>query len=165
MWDAYHSMACQGVPCPNPGSEWANPGPLRSRTCALNCCTTGLAPKFIRLRFTSNFVGIHLLLIHPHQSGKIKKRSWFRRQPSSCKDEKEKTWFLDPPVCLHMAYSPARREPQPGQGHWLNFTVTCYEQGSMTYPPPGSNLRGEMKRAPDLFNTKQLETSSTQHHR
>ena len=27
MWDAYHSMACQAVPCPHPGSEPANPRP------------------------------------------------------------------------------------------------------------------------------------------
>src|SRR3712207_9557274 len=26
-WDAYHSMACQVVPCPHLGSEPANPGP------------------------------------------------------------------------------------------------------------------------------------------
>ena len=26
MWDAYHSMACQAVPCPHPGSELSNPG-------------------------------------------------------------------------------------------------------------------------------------------
>ena len=35
-WDAYHSMAVwQVVPCPHPGSELVNPGPLRSRMCAL----------------------------------------------------------------------------------------------------------------------------------
>ena len=44
MWDAYHSMACQAVPCLHLGSEQANPGPPRSRTCALNCCATGPAP-------------------------------------------------------------------------------------------------------------------------
>ena len=27
MWDACHSMACQAVPCPHPGSEPGNPGP------------------------------------------------------------------------------------------------------------------------------------------
>ena len=26
MWDAYHSMACQAVPCPHPGFKLANPG-------------------------------------------------------------------------------------------------------------------------------------------
>ena len=45
MWDAYHSMACQAVPCPHPGSELANPGPQRSRTRTLNRCTTGPALK------------------------------------------------------------------------------------------------------------------------
>ena len=40
MWDAYHSMAYQAVPCPHPGSEPASPGLPRSRTCELNCCTT-----------------------------------------------------------------------------------------------------------------------------
>nr|XP_044613354.1 uncharacterized protein LOC123280402 [Equus asinus]XP_044613356.1 uncharacterized protein LOC123280402 [Equus asinus]XP_044613357.1 uncharacterized protein LOC123280402 [Equus asinus]XP_044613358.1 uncharacterized protein LOC123280402 [Equus asinus] len=30
--DAYHSMACQAVPCPHPGSEPENPGPPRSGT-------------------------------------------------------------------------------------------------------------------------------------
>ena len=33
MWDTYHSVAfCQAVPCPHPGSELANPRPLRSGT-------------------------------------------------------------------------------------------------------------------------------------
>ena len=41
MWDAYHSMTCQAVPCPHPGSELANPEPLRSRMRALNRCTPG----------------------------------------------------------------------------------------------------------------------------
>ena len=27
MWDTYHSMACQVVPCLHPGSEPGNPGP------------------------------------------------------------------------------------------------------------------------------------------
>uniref|UniRef100_F6YTY2 Protein phosphatase 1 regulatory subunit 8 n=1 Tax=Equus caballus TaxID=9796 RepID=F6YTY2_HORSE len=27
MWDAYHSMACQEVPCPHPGSELSKPRP------------------------------------------------------------------------------------------------------------------------------------------
>ena len=44
MRDAYHSMACQAVPCLHPGSELVNPVPLRSRTCDLNCCATGPAP-------------------------------------------------------------------------------------------------------------------------
>ena len=44
MWDAYHSMACQAVPCSHLGSEPMNPGQLRSRVCELNCCATGLAP-------------------------------------------------------------------------------------------------------------------------
>ena len=45
MWDTYHSMACQAVPCAHPGSELGNPG-HRSRTCELNCCATGPAPHF-----------------------------------------------------------------------------------------------------------------------
>ena len=44
MWDAYHSMACQAVPCLHPVSELANPRPLRSGTCKLNCCAPGPAP-------------------------------------------------------------------------------------------------------------------------
>ncbi|XP_070466703.1 GPN-loop GTPase 2 isoform X1 [Equus przewalskii] len=44
MWDAYHSMACQAVPRPHPGSKPANPGPPRSGMCELNHCTTGPAP-------------------------------------------------------------------------------------------------------------------------
>ena len=32
--------SCQAVPCPHPGSKPGNPGPPRSRTCELNCCTT-----------------------------------------------------------------------------------------------------------------------------
>src|SRR3712207_6991082 len=36
---------CQVVPCPHLGSELANPRPLRSGTCELNCCTTGPAPE------------------------------------------------------------------------------------------------------------------------
>ena len=39
MWDAYHSMACQAVPCLHPGSKPANPGPLRSKMCKLRCTT------------------------------------------------------------------------------------------------------------------------------
>ena len=44
MWDAYHSMACQAVPCPHLRSEPANPGPPRSGTSALNHCATGPGP-------------------------------------------------------------------------------------------------------------------------
>ena len=44
MWDTYHSMACQVVPCMHPGSQLANPGLLRSGTCALNRCSTRPAP-------------------------------------------------------------------------------------------------------------------------
>ena len=51
MWDAYHSMACQAVPCPHPGSEPVNPRPLRSRTCTLNRCATGLAQLYV-LKYT-----------------------------------------------------------------------------------------------------------------
>ena len=47
MWDTYLSMVCQAVPCPHPGPEPVNPGPLGSRMWALNCCTTGSAPKNI----------------------------------------------------------------------------------------------------------------------
>ena len=43
-WDAYHSMACHTVPCLRLGSEPVNLRPLRSGTCALNRCATGLAP-------------------------------------------------------------------------------------------------------------------------
>ena len=38
---------CQAVPCQHPGSEPANPGPLRCRTCELNRCATGPAPVHI----------------------------------------------------------------------------------------------------------------------
>ena len=40
MWDAYHSMAGQAVPCPHPGSQLPRRG-----TCELNCCATGPASK------------------------------------------------------------------------------------------------------------------------
>ena len=50
MWDAYHSMACQAVPCLHPGSEPANPGPPRSGMCVLNRFATWLAPKVGSLR-------------------------------------------------------------------------------------------------------------------
>ena len=33
MWDTYHSMAGQVVPCLHPGSKLANPGPLRWNAC------------------------------------------------------------------------------------------------------------------------------------
>ena len=33
MWDDYLSMACQVVPCLHPGSELANPGPLKPNVC------------------------------------------------------------------------------------------------------------------------------------
>ena len=52
-------MACQAVPCPHPGFELVNPRPLRSRTCALNCCTTGPASVnvvFLRLRIFNIFI-------------------------------------------------------------------------------------------------------------
>ena len=45
-WDTCHSMACQAVPRPHPGSEPANPG-CWSRTCELNCCATGPAPVLV----------------------------------------------------------------------------------------------------------------------
>ena len=45
-------MACQTVPCPHLGSELANPGLPRSRTCELNCCASGPAPKIIFLKKT-----------------------------------------------------------------------------------------------------------------
>ena len=45
MWDAYHCMACQAVSCLHLGSEQANPGPPRSRTCKLNYCATRPAPS------------------------------------------------------------------------------------------------------------------------
>ena len=32
-WDAYHSMACQAAPCPHPGSQPANPRPLKQNVC------------------------------------------------------------------------------------------------------------------------------------
>ena len=47
MWDTCHSMACQAVPCPHPGSGpgspgLANPGPgCQSEKCELNRCLTG----------------------------------------------------------------------------------------------------------------------------
>ena len=44
MWDAYHSMACQAVPCPHQGSKPANPCRW-SRTCTLNHCATRPAPE------------------------------------------------------------------------------------------------------------------------
>ena len=44
LWNAYHSMACQAVPCPHPGSEPRTPGSWRGM-CELNCCATGQAPR------------------------------------------------------------------------------------------------------------------------
>src|SRR3712207_8015653 len=43
MWDAYHSMACQAVPCPHLGSEPGNPRPPGSGMCEPNRCATGQA--------------------------------------------------------------------------------------------------------------------------
>ena len=41
MWDAYHSVAfCQAVPCLHRVSNWANPGPPRSRMCEPNYYAT-----------------------------------------------------------------------------------------------------------------------------
>ena len=51
MWDAYHSMACEVLPCPHLGSEPANPRPLRCGTCELNRCATGPAPWFLSEKF------------------------------------------------------------------------------------------------------------------
>ena len=53
MWDTYHSMAFQAVPCPHPGSKLANPGPLRSRTCELNRCATRPAPRLATFQANS----------------------------------------------------------------------------------------------------------------
>ena len=50
MWDACHSMACQAVPCPHPGSEPANPRPRRCGTCELNCCATGPGPPPLNIK-------------------------------------------------------------------------------------------------------------------
>ena len=50
MRDAYHSMACQAVPCLHPGSEPANPGLPRSGTCELNRYATGPAPHWSFLK-------------------------------------------------------------------------------------------------------------------
>ena len=67
-WDAYHSMACQAVPCLHPGSEPVNPGPRRSGMCKLNHCATRLAPEL------TNFIThschllkhkIHVLALEP----------------------------------------------------------------------------------------------------
>ena len=52
MWDAYHSMACQVVPCPHPGSEPANPRPLRSGTCELNRCAIRPAPLWCSIHLS-----------------------------------------------------------------------------------------------------------------
>ena len=41
MWNPYHSMACQAVPCLHPGSEPVKPGLPRRGMCALNRCATG----------------------------------------------------------------------------------------------------------------------------
>ena len=41
--------------CLHPGSEPVNPGPLRSRTCELNCCATGPAPEFVLQVYISAF--------------------------------------------------------------------------------------------------------------
>ena len=51
MWDAYHSMACEAVPCPHWGSAPANPGPQRSEMCKVNLCATWLAPTHILTYF------------------------------------------------------------------------------------------------------------------
>ena len=45
MWDPYHSMAWQAVPCSHPGSKLANPGPLRSRMCEITTVPPG-RPQF-----------------------------------------------------------------------------------------------------------------------
>ena len=46
MWDAYHSMTCQLVPCPHPGSEPSNPEPPKWNV-ALNRCATRPALKML----------------------------------------------------------------------------------------------------------------------
>ena len=55
MWDTYHSMACQAVPCPHLGWNWWNPG-RQSRTCTLNYCATGQAPSWTFLVSTGSVV-------------------------------------------------------------------------------------------------------------
>ena len=49
MWDAYHSMACQAVPCPHLGSEPRSLGCQRG-TCEINCCPSGPSPQLHTLR-------------------------------------------------------------------------------------------------------------------
>ena len=53
MWDAYHRIACQAVPCLHPGSEPANLG-LPKRMWELNCCATGPAPQPSHLNRSSD---------------------------------------------------------------------------------------------------------------
>ena len=46
-WEAYHTMVCQVVPCPHPGSELANPGPLRTGRANLTAVPPGRPLKVI----------------------------------------------------------------------------------------------------------------------
>ncbi|XP_070350512.1 periphilin-1 isoform X3 [Equus asinus] len=41
MWDAYHRLVCQAVPCPHPGSELANPRLPRGGMCNLTTAPLG----------------------------------------------------------------------------------------------------------------------------
>ena len=63
MWDTYHSVGCQAVPYPHPGSEPANPGTTRSRMCELNRCATGLAPAPLVCSLNSLYTFFPLCLI------------------------------------------------------------------------------------------------------
>lgn len=75
-------------------------------------------------------------------------------------------WLLDQGSACQ-CHTQARRELQPGQGHWLTqpFSVTSWGQGNVLRTHPASKPGGEMKRAPDNFNTKQSEKQSTQFRR
>ena len=71
IWDAYHSMACHAVPCPDPGSEPANPG-LRKRNVRtwLLCHWASPLLMFLKIYFPKTyFILLRLklfLAIHPN---------------------------------------------------------------------------------------------------
>ena len=52
MWDAYHSMVCQAVPCPQPGSEWRTLGRREAECVNLTTAPPG-RPQIVNLSKSS----------------------------------------------------------------------------------------------------------------
>ena len=81
MWDAYHSMACQVVPCPHPGSKPANPRlPKRKVHTQLLCHQANPSIYFLillKMDLVGFFPSVQLIAFVWYPEEKIRKvSSW-----------------------------------------------------------------------------------------